>query len=80
MHIVDGIVMGPTHCAYQNCENELLNARGGASCAIHEQEYGNQQYFTVLSLHGCSCCEGFGMVVNMGGNEVASGNASGDSS
>jgi hypothetical protein len=29
MHVVDGIVMGPTHCAYEDCENELLNARGG---------------------------------------------------
>ena len=42
MHAVDGIVMGPTHCAYQNCENELLNARGGVFCALHEQEYRNR--------------------------------------
>ncbi|KIJ92135.1 hypothetical protein K443DRAFT_114035 [Laccaria amethystina LaAM-08-1] len=42
MHVVDGIVMGPTHCAYENCENELLNARGGSFCALHEQEYGNK--------------------------------------
>jgi hypothetical protein len=42
MHVVDGIVMGPTHCAYGNCENELLNSRGGAFCAIHEQEHGNR--------------------------------------
>ncbi|KAF8867572.1 hypothetical protein CPB84DRAFT_1698677 [Gymnopilus junonius] len=26
MHVINGIVMGPTHCAYPNCENELLNA------------------------------------------------------
>jgi len=26
MHVVDGIVMGPTHCAFNNCESELLNA------------------------------------------------------
>ena len=42
MHVVDGIVMGPTHRAYQNCENELLNACGGVFCAFHEQEYGNR--------------------------------------
>ena len=41
MHVVDGIVMGPTYCAYQKCENELLNAQGGVFCALHEQEYGN---------------------------------------
>ena len=42
MHVVEGIVMGPTHCAYENCENELLNASGGAFYALHEHEYGNQ--------------------------------------
>ena len=26
MHVVDGIVMGPTHCAFDNCESALLNA------------------------------------------------------
>jgi len=26
MHVVDGIVMGPTHCVFQNCESDLLNA------------------------------------------------------
>ncbi len=26
MHVVDGIVMGPIHCAFQNCESDLLNA------------------------------------------------------
>ena len=42
MHVVDGIVMGPTHCAFNNCESELLNARGGSFCAIHEREYGSR--------------------------------------
>ena len=42
MHIVDGIVMGPTHCAFQTCESDLLNARGGSFCAIHEREYGSK--------------------------------------
>ena len=38
--VVDGIVMGPTHCAFNNCESELLNARGGSFCPIHERAYG----------------------------------------
>lgn len=42
MHVVDGIVMGPTHCAFDNCESELLNARGGSFCAIHERVYGSK--------------------------------------
>jgi hypothetical protein len=42
MHVVDGIVMGPTHCAFNNCESELLNARGGSFCAIHEGSYGSR--------------------------------------
>jgi len=42
MHVVDGIVMGPTHCAFQNCESDLLNAQGGSFCAIHEREYGSK--------------------------------------
>ena len=42
MHVVDGIVMRPTHCAFHNCESELLNARGGSFCAIHEREYGSK--------------------------------------
>ena len=42
MHVVDGIVMGPTHCAFNNCESELLNARGSSFCAIHERAYGSK--------------------------------------
>ncbi|PPQ92906.1 LOW QUALITY PROTEIN: hypothetical protein CVT25_009044 [Psilocybe cyanescens] len=42
MCVIDGIVMGPTHCAYQNCESDLLNACGGSFCPIHEREYENK--------------------------------------
>ncbi|EDR13461.1 uncharacterized protein LACBIDRAFT_322419 [Laccaria bicolor S238N-H82] len=28
--VLDGIVMGPQHCAYDNCTNDLSNARGGS--------------------------------------------------
>ena len=29
MVVVDGIVMGPTHCAYGDCTSALGNAQGG---------------------------------------------------
>ena len=40
MVVVDGIVMGPTHCAYNGCTSNLINARGGAFCPFHETQYG----------------------------------------
>jgi hypothetical protein len=40
MIVMDGIVMGPTHCAYDNCIADLANARGGSFCPHHEIEYG----------------------------------------
>ena len=40
MVVVDGIVMGPTHCAYNGCTSDLINARGGAFCPFHETQYG----------------------------------------
>ena len=27
--VMDGVVMGPTHCAFDNCIEELQNAQGG---------------------------------------------------
>ena len=42
MVVLDGIVMGPTYCAYPECQIGLLNARGGSFCAAHEIEYGNR--------------------------------------
>jgi hypothetical protein len=42
MIVMDGIVMGPTHCAYDNCTANLGNARGGAFCPHHEIQYGSQ--------------------------------------
>ena len=43
MHVVNGIVLGPTHCAFDNCESALLNAQGGSFCAIHERVYGSKR-------------------------------------
>ena len=40
MVVVDGIVMGPTHCAFSGCTSDLINARGGAFCPFHETQYG----------------------------------------
>jgi hypothetical protein len=40
MVVVDGIVMGHSICAYPECESELINARGGIYCALHEDLYG----------------------------------------
>ena len=40
MVVLDGIVMGPTHCAYDGCTSDLNNARGGAFCPFHETQYG----------------------------------------
>lgn len=42
MVVVDGIVMGPTHCAFDGCSQQLANSRGGAFCAYHEQVFGNK--------------------------------------
>jgi hypothetical protein len=40
MIVMDGIVMGPTHCAYEGCTSDLQNARGGAFCGFHEIQHG----------------------------------------
>src|ERR1700685_3957597 len=39
--VMNGVVMGPTHCAFDNCIEELKNARGGVFCARHEIAHGN---------------------------------------
>jgi hypothetical protein len=42
MVVLDGIVMGPTHCAFDNCTSDLDNSRGGAFCTTHEIEFGTK--------------------------------------
>ena len=42
MRVVDGIVMGSTHCAFPGCTSDLQNARGGAFCSHHEFEFGSK--------------------------------------
>ncbi|KAF8880795.1 hypothetical protein BD779DRAFT_1378336, partial [Infundibulicybe gibba] len=40
MIVMDGIVMGPTHCAFDGCTADLENSCGGSFCAYHNIEFG----------------------------------------
>ncbi len=42
MIVMDGIVMGPVHCAANNCTADLLNAWNEVFCATHVTQFGNQ--------------------------------------
>ena len=44
MVVIDGIVMGPTHCAFDNCTKPLTNAcgTGESFCQTHEREFCNR--------------------------------------
>jgi len=44
MVVMDGIVMGPTHCAFDNCTRPLSNAhgKGESFCQTHEREFRNR--------------------------------------
>jgi hypothetical protein len=46
--VLDGVVMGPTHCAYDNCTQDLAKARSGVFCAHHEILRGN-----LCRMHDC---------------------------
>ena len=39
--VMDGIVMGPTNCAYDDCTQDLVKLKGGVLCVHHELLYGN---------------------------------------
>lgn len=59
MVVVDGLVMGPQHCAYDNCISDLANARGGVFCAYHEAQHGAKcrvQNCTSQKLPGTQAC------------------------
>jgi hypothetical protein len=36
MVVLDGIVMGPKHCAFENCTADLANYRNGVFCVEHD--------------------------------------------
>jgi len=38
---VDGVVMGPTHCAFDDCAQDLAKLKGGVLCVHHELLYGD---------------------------------------
>jgi len=42
MVVMDGIIMGPVHCAAINCTADVINARGEAFCATHVTLYANK--------------------------------------
>jgi CxC5 like cysteine cluster associated with KDZ transposases/CxC6 like cysteine cluster associated with KDZ transposases len=42
MVVMDGVVMGPTHCAHNDCTEALQNARGGVFCGFHEIVHENK--------------------------------------
>ena len=41
MAVMDGIVMGCKHCAFGDCEGDLVNYRNGVFCAEHERICGH---------------------------------------
>ena len=49
MIVMDGIVMGPQHCAFDGCTFSLANSCGGVFCQFHNAEYGAK-----CRVHGCS--------------------------
>jgi hypothetical protein len=57
--VMDGQVMGPRHCAYDDCTAELSNARLGVFCIDHELSYGhlcrmqNCQNIKAEGIHTC---------------------------
>ncbi|KAF9040623.1 hypothetical protein BJ165DRAFT_1416285 [Panaeolus papilionaceus] len=42
MVVVDGIVTGPTHCAYPGCTSSLANHCGESFCITHVNEWANR--------------------------------------
>jgi CxC5 like cysteine cluster associated with KDZ transposases/CxC6 like cysteine cluster associated with KDZ transposases len=46
--VLDGVVMGPTHCAYEDCTQDLAQVRKGVFCVQHEILRGN-----LCHMHNC---------------------------
>jgi hypothetical protein len=49
MVVMDGIVIGPKHCAFEDCTADLANYQTGVYCQLHEDLYGN-----ICHMIGCS--------------------------
>ncbi|PPQ93968.1 hypothetical protein CVT25_014375 [Psilocybe cyanescens] len=56
MIVLDGLVMGPIHCAFEGCTQDVKNARGGAFCENHERQYGNKCCVHHERQYGNKCC------------------------
>jgi hypothetical protein len=46
--VLDGVVMGPTHCAYENCSQDLAQTQRAVFCVQHELLRGN-----LCRIHDC---------------------------
>ena len=46
MIVMDGIVMGPKHCAFDDCTANLANYQTGIYCQEHEELYGHMCHLT----------------------------------
>ena len=60
MVVVDGLVMGPSHCAADNCTADLINARGEALCALHCSQFANRCRVVgcrIPKLQGTQACQ-----------------------
>ncbi|KAM6489956.1 hypothetical protein JOM56_002878 [Amanita muscaria] len=60
MVVIDGIVIGHTHCAFEGCTSDLANARGGVYCALHELRHGGRCHAASCgnpSVEGTLACE-----------------------
>jgi hypothetical protein len=51
MVVMDSVVMGPTHCAYDHCTQDLQNACGGVFCGFHEILHGNRCHMRIQRCH-----------------------------
>jgi hypothetical protein len=49
MVVLDGIVMGPKHCAFEGCTADLANYQTGVYCQQHVNSYGN-----ICHMTGCT--------------------------
>lgn len=47
--VIDGIVMGPAHCAFENCKESLARLKGAVFCAYHERQCDN-----LCRMHNCN--------------------------
>jgi hypothetical protein len=47
--VLDGVLMGPTHCAYQDCAQDLAKACRGVFCVQHKIQHG-----ILCHMHDCN--------------------------